>query len=282
MIGLDNFYGGILVSGGSGANLAGLTVARNIFFESKNIRKTGLFGQQPFTVYSSIEVHGCVDKSVELLGIGTNHLRKVGVNADYTMNIGELIGQIEKDIQDGFKPFCVVGSAGTVNTGAIDDLNRIADICRKYEMWFHVDGAYGGLAASLDSIGPKYAGMHRADSVAIDFHKWLYQPFEVGCLLVRNWKTLRNAYFKKADYLDTSLEQGGRVDFNEHMFQLSRNNKALKVWMTYKTYGLKRIKQMIQKDIDLSKYLADRVEESSDFILKARSDLAIACFSIQR
>ena len=281
MLGLDDFHGGILVSGGSGANLAGLTVARNIFFEKENIRKTGLFGRKPFTVYSSIEVHGCVDKSIEILGIGTNHLRKVRVNEDYTMNLEALIDQIESDIEAGFQPFCVVGNAGTVNTGAIDDMNRIADICLKYNMWFHVDGAYGGLAGSLDSIRNKYAGMHRANSVAIDFHKWLYQPFEVGCLLVRDWTTLRNAYFKKADYLDTSLEQQGRVDFNEHMFQLSRNNKALKVWMSYKTYGTTRIKQMIQKDIDLSAYLADQVKNTNDFILKARSDLAIACFQFK-
>ncbi len=146
-------------------------------------------------------------------------------------------------------------------------------------MWFHREGAYGGLVAALDSLKEAYKGIELADSLAVDFHKWLYQPFEAGCLIVKDWQTLRRAYFKQADYLDTSLETGeGRLDFNEHYFQLSRNAKAFKVWMSLKAYGAQAMKEMIQKDIDLAQYLADRVEEAPDFELQARSDLAIACF----
>jgi len=278
MIGYGNKVGGVLVSGGSSANLNGLTIARNIFFEKNEIRKKGLFNQKPFTVYASKEVHGCIDKSVELLGIGSDQLRKVGTNPDFTINLIALEKQIRKDIKVGFKPFCLVGTAGTINTGAIDNLEALADLAKKYTLWFHVDGAYGGLAACLDSIKDKYSGLNRADSVAMDFHKWLYQPFEAGCVLVNNWDTLRRTFYKKADYLDTKLEHHGRLDFNEHTFQLSRNAKSLKIWMSVKAYGMRRIRSMIQKDIDLTHYLSDQVEAANDFELKARSHLAVSCF----
>lgn len=272
--------GGAMVSGGSEANLAGLTVARNIFFRKFDIKRKGLFGLKPFMVYCSKETHNCTDKSLSLLGIGTNQLRHIDTNADLTINTEALEKQIQADIASGFMPFCVVGNAGTVNTGAIDDLNALADIAQKYEMWFHIDGAYGGLASSLPSLKAKYAGLERANSVALDFHKWLYQPFEIGCVLVRNWGIMRDTYYKEADYLATELQENAnaRLEFNEHYFQLSRNAKAFKAWMSVKAYGFDRIQQMIQKDIDLTNYLIKLVEESSDFELKSKADLAVACF----
>ncbi|MEO0470274.1 MAG: pyridoxal-dependent decarboxylase, partial [Bacteroidota bacterium] len=184
MMQLGKDVGGVLVSGGSAANLAGLTVARNLFLEKSEVRKQGLFGQKPLVVYASREVHGCVDKSLEVLGIGTDNLRKIDTNAAFEIDTQALIEQIESDLQNDLQPFCVVGTAGTVNTGAIDDLKSLRQIADRYQMWFHVDGAYGGLAAALPGLRPAYNGIELADSVAIDFHKWLYQPFEVGCLLV--------------------------------------------------------------------------------------------------
>jgi aromatic-L-amino-acid decarboxylase len=271
--------GGALVSGGSAANLAGLTVARNTFFRKLNLNKTGLFGKQPFKVYCSKETHNSIDKSVALLGIGTDNLMRIATNPDYTIDITALENQIVEDIQNGFVPFCIVGNAGTVNTGAIDDLETLANLATKYKTWFHIDGAYGGLASSLPNLKSKYAGIEKADSVALDFHKWLYQPFEIGCVLVKNWDILRETYFKQADYLDTAFEEkSDRLEFNEHYFQLSRNAKALKVWMSLKAYGFSKIQEMIQKDIDLTHYLADLIRKSDDFELKAISDLAIACF----
>jgi aromatic-L-amino-acid decarboxylase len=271
--------GGALVSGGSAANLAGLTVARNTFFRKLNLNKTGLFGKQPFKVYCSKETHNSIDKSVALLGIGTDNLMRIATNPDYTIDINALENQIVEDIQNGFIPFCIVGNAGTVNTGAIDDLETLANLATKYKTWFHIDGAYGGLASSLPNLKSKYAGIEKADSVALDFHKWLYQPFEIGCVLVKNWDILRETYFKQADYLDTAFEEkSDRLEFNEHYFQLSRNAKALKVWMSLKAYGFTKIQEMIQKDIDLTHYLADLIRKSDDFELKAVSDLAIACF----
>ncbi|MEP5613894.1 MAG: pyridoxal-dependent decarboxylase [Cyclobacteriaceae bacterium] len=278
MMNFSSHATGVLVSGGSAANLTGLTVARNIFFEKNDVRKKGLFGMKPITSYSSSEVHSCVDKSLDELGIGTDHLRKIKVNDDFTINLTALEEAIEDDIKNGFTPFCIVGTAGTVNTGAVDDLAGLAAISKKFDLWFHVDGAYGGLASSLDSIKDKYKGIDLADSLAVDFHKWLYQSFEAGCLLVKDWQTLRRSYFKKASYLDATLEDEGRLNFNEHYFQLSRSAKALKIWMSIKSYGIRRIKEMIQKDIDLTHYLADQIDASDDFELSSKSSLAVACF----
>jgi len=271
--------GGVLVSGGSAANLTGLTVGRNIFFEKEGIRKKGLFGQKPFVVYASDEVHSCVDKSVELMGIGTDHLRKIKTDDHFQIRVDLLEEQIKCDLKNGLQPFCLIGNAGTVNTGAIDDLNGLADLAEKYGLWYHIDGAYGALAGVLDSTKKAYKGMDRADSIALDFHKWLYVPFEAGCTLVRSWDKLKRTYFKKAAYLDTELTNDGhRLEFNEHYFQLSRNSKAFKVWMTIKAYGIERIKAMIQKDIDLTFYLNDLISASSDFELVADSKLAVSCF----
>lgn len=279
MIGFTPEAGGVMVSGGSAATLTGLTVARNVFFREHKLNQAGLFGIRPFTVYCSSETHNSTDKSVALLGIGTDQLRRIPATADFKMDLHALEEQIKIDIAAGYTPFCIVGNAGTVNTGAIDDLRGLAKLAQQYKMWFHVDGAYGGLIASLDEMKHLYAGIELADSIALDFHKWLYQPFEIGCTLVRNWGLLRESYFKQADYLDTSLEASNqRLEFNEHYFQLSRNAKAFKVWMSLKAYGFKQIQAMMRKDLDLTRYLEKQIQASPDFELLTQSDLAIACF----
>ncbi|MBK8349030.1 MAG: pyridoxal-dependent decarboxylase [Saprospiraceae bacterium] len=279
MVGFTLDAGGAMVSGGSEANLAGLTVARNIFFKKNNIQKNGLFNLPPFTLYCSQETHNCIDKSVSLLGIGSKHIRRIETNDDYTIHIPSLINQIEQDIKDGFTPFCIIGNAGTVNTGAIDDLKALADVSARYETWFHIDGAYGGLASALPEIKSLYAGIEKADSIALDFHKWLYQPFEIGCILVRDWKKLNETYYKPADYLESvQNDLSLRLEFNEHYFQLSRNAKAFKVWMSVKAYGFSKIIKMIQKDIALTQYLSKLITESDDFEIKSVSALAIVCF----
>ena len=277
-IGYDPEAAGVLVSGGSAANLTGLTVARNVYFEEKNISRKGLFGMKPFTVYASEETHNCVDKSVDILGIGLDQYRKIPVNKDFTINVSVLKTQIARDIRDGFEPFCLIGNAGTVNTGAIDALEELAIIARENHMWFHVDGAYGALAAGTSLVQNHYKGIEKADSVALDFHKWLYQPFEAGCTLIRNWKQFNQTYFKKASYLATDQEDHGRLDLNEHQFQLSRNAKALKIWMSFKAYGAGRLKAMIEKDIQLTRYLAEVVTSSHDFELSSDPLLGIVCF----
>ncbi|ELR68868.1 hypothetical protein C900_05694 [Fulvivirga imtechensis AK7] len=277
-IGYGDAAGGVLVSGGSAANLTGLTVARNVFLESENVRKSGLFGFKPLIIYASDEVHGCIDKSVELLGIGSDNFRKIPTHSDFIIDLEALEHQILLDIENGKRPFCIIGNAGTVNTGAIDPLDRLADLADKYNLWYHIDGAYGGLAAAVDDLRKKYKGIERADSIAIDFHKWLYQPFEAGCTLVKNWDQLNRTFYKRAAYLDTDTKTDQRFDFNEHHFQLSRNAKALKIWMSFKAYGAEVIRACIEKDIRLTKYLADQITQSQDFELCNIPDLSVACF----
>ncbi len=277
-MGYGSNVGGVLVSGGSAANLTGLTVARNVFFEKEDIRNKGLFGFKPFIVYASDEVHGCVDKSIELLGIGMNNYRKIATDKNCEIDLEALRSQITQDIKDGYTPFCIIGNAGTVNTGAIDPLDKLADIANEFNMWYHIDGAYGGLAGGLASISEKFKGIEKADSVAVDFHKWLYQPLEAGCTLVKNWKKLNQTFYKKAAYLDTDSRDDGRFDFNEHHFQLSRNAKALKVWMSFKAYGADAFKAAIQKDIDLAKYLADQIKLHQNFELCNDPELSVTCF----
>ena len=141
---------------------------------------------QQLTVYASTEVHSCNQKAVELLGLGTKHLRKIPVNDDYTIDLDVLKQTIQADREAGYRPICVIGSAGTVNTGAIDDLNALADLCREQDLWFHVDGAIGAIALLAENVKPQLSGIERADSVALDLHKWLHIPFEAGCVLMQD------------------------------------------------------------------------------------------------
>ena len=277
-IGYDLQAGGVLCSGGSAANLTGLTVARNLFFEKEKVKEKGLFGMKPFIVYGSDQVHNSIDKSVEVLGIGTSNYRKIKTNPDYTLDIQALADQINEDVKNGFTPFCVVGNAGTVNTGAVDNLEEIAEIASRYKMWFHVDGAYGGLAASSDLVKGLYKGLDKADSVTIDFHKWLYQPLEAGCLLVKSADYLKRTFYKTAAYLSTDNKDDGRFDFNEHHFQLSRNAKALKIWMSFKAYGAENLVRMIEKDILLTKYLKEELLKTGEFEISNQPQLSVLCF----
>ncbi|PCE66685.1 pyridoxal phosphate-dependent decarboxylase family protein [Sediminicola luteus] len=278
-IGYSDTAAGVMVSGGSGANLTGLNVARNVFLAEQNMAQSGLFGLNPITVYGSTETHNSVEKSLVVLGIGTDNYRKIPTSVDFKIRLDLLEQAIQKDLEAGFSPFCIIGNAGTVNTGAIDDLEALAQLAKKYRMWFHVDGAYGGVAAALESVKPHYNGLEKADSVALDFHKWLYQPYEIGCTLVKDWGQLKRTFFQKADYLDTALQDTSeRLEINEHYFQLSRNAKAFKVWMSIKAYGFGAIKAMIQKDIDLTRYLAQQVRLADDYELVATDVLGVACF----
>ena len=270
---------GVLVSGGSAANLTCLTVARNQM-AGLEVKKKGLYGQKPLVLYISSEVHYCVEKSAEMLGIGSDYVRKIPVHADLTINCDVLLRTIEEDLSHDLRPFCVVASAGTVNTGMVDPLEKIADICDRYRLWFHVDGAYGGVASSVTQVAPLYRGLERADSIAVDPHKWLYVPLEAGCALFKREEEIPATYSHVPDYLVADKAGQQRRDYMEYGFQLSRSDRALKIWMTFKTFGASNLQTAIEQDIEKTRYLANKLRRSELFEVVAQGPLSIVCYRL--
>jgi glutamate/tyrosine decarboxylase-like PLP-dependent enzyme len=219
-------------------------------------------------------------KAVELMGMGRASLGVVGVDDGYRMRMDELTDAVAGDRGRGYRPLCVVGSAGTVNTGATDDLSAIADLCAAEGMWFHLDGAFGALAYLSERLRPALSGMERADSLAFDLHKWGYVPYDVGCVLVRDAELHRAAFATDASYL-TSLERGpvaGGIRFAERTPELSRAFRALKVWMSLKTLGVNALVEQIEKNVEQAAYLARLVEASPVLELAADVSLNLVCF----
>ncbi len=271
---------GILVSGGSMANITALTVARNSFGEEK-IRQKGLKAASgQLLIYCSVETHSCIQKAAEIIGLGTDAVRKIGVNERFELDVQLLKAQLEEDLQAGFLPFCLVGTAGTVNTGAIDPMAELLEISRAYGLWFHVDGAYG----ALGKLDPNYAdalrAIEEADSLAFDLHKWLYVPYEVGCTLIRDSKKHRDSFAITPNYLLQEKRglSGGLDSINNYGFELSRGFKALKVWMSIKEHGRAKYAAMIAQNNRHAAYLAELVEENPNLELTAPLSMSITCF----
>ena len=270
---------GILVSSGSAANLTSLIVARDAMLPEA--LDEGLFaaGERPY-IYASDEVHNSVDKAVGILGLGRASLRRIPVKEDFTMDIEALRRAIAEDKRGGGKPICVVGTAGTVATGAIDDLSQLADICKEHGLWFHVDGAFGAIAALSDKLRPRLKGMERADSLAFDLHKWLYVNFDAGCVLVRRPEAQLKSFSIPASYLST-LKGGvatGPHRFGEMGIDLSRGFRALKAWMSFKTYGFDQYARLVDQNVAQAGFLAGLVEADKRLELVAPVPLNVVCF----
>jgi glutamate/tyrosine decarboxylase-like PLP-dependent enzyme len=280
MFGFPPSASGLLVSGGSMANLVGLTVARNSR-AGYDVREEGVGGApRPLRVYASTEVHSCVHKSVELLGLGRKALRLVDVRSDLTIDTNSLRRAIREDRARGLHPFCVVGCAGTVNTGATDPLDALADICKEEDLWFHVDGAFGALAALSPALRHIVKGMERADSLAFDMHKWMYLPYEVGCTLVRDADAHRQAFALTPHYLEHTTRGigGGEMWFSDYGVQLSRGFKALKVWMSIQEHGIEKFGRLILQNVEQARYLERLVSSTPGLELVAGVPLNIVCF----
>jgi len=263
------------------ANFTALAAARRAVAPG-NVREEGLAGEgKPrLVVYASDQVHHCVDKAVDLLGLGTKNLRKIETDANFRIRMDLLERAVASDRRAGSSPAIVVGNAGTVNTGAIDPLEEMADFCGRESLWFHVDGAYGAMAALSPRLRPHFVGMERADSIAVDPHKWLYVPYEAGATLVREPGRLAAAFRKFPEYLASDPESPfpGPAWFAERGVELSRGFKALKVWMGMKTHGRRGYARAIENDVRLAHFLAAEVDRRPDFERLAPTVLSIANF----
>jgi glutamate/tyrosine decarboxylase-like PLP-dependent enzyme len=274
---------GLLTSGCSASNLIGLTVARNTK-AGYDLRKQGLLAApQKMVLYASAETHSSLQKAVELLGLGSDSLRKIPVNGVLQIDLQALKAAVQKDRASGYLPFCVIGAAGTTNTGAIDDLNALADICQEENLWFHVDGAFGAWAAIAPRSKHLVAGMERADSLAFDLHKWMNLPYAIGSILVRNEVDHRMAFSLTPTYLAHGDGQRGftGVDVpwvSDYSYELSRGFPALKAWMTIKETGLRKYGRIIQKNIDQAHDLARLVESEPNLELALPVSLNVVCF----
>ena len=275
--GMPEGAGGLVTSGGSMANFVALKVARDRALGLES-RESGI-GAARLTAYTSGEVHFATTRAADMLGLGSSSVRQISFDYRYKIDVGELRETIRRDRSDGFTPFSVIATAGTVGTGAVDPLDVIAEICESEGLWMHVDAAYGGPGVFTDELKPLFAGIERAQSIAFDPHKWLYTPQSGGVVLVRDLQWLSDSFAAHATYVHEDKELTGRgIDFGMMGPQLSRSFWALKIMVSLLAYGTRAYSERIAHDVALARYLAELVEEHDELELMAPVELSICCF----
>jgi aromatic-L-amino-acid/L-tryptophan decarboxylase len=236
--------------------------------------------KQLMTVYASSETHGWLKKGCQFLGLGNRAIRFLPTNDRFQIDLNALREAIRRDVEAGYKPIAVIGTAGTVNTGAVDDLEGIAEICREHDLWFHIDGAFGAFARITDRFADTVRGLEMADSIGFDLHKWMYMPFEIACVLVKDGEAHREAFAMNASYIAETTRGviAGGLPFAERGLELTRNFKALKVWMSLKAHGISTFQNLIEQNIEQAKYLERRINEAPELELLAPVSLNVVCF----
>jgi aromatic-L-amino-acid decarboxylase len=269
ILGFNAEVGGLFVSGGSMANLAAIAAARQAKDSSSGRLR----------IYASRETHFSVAKAAALLGIGRENVCHVAVDERFRIRVDDLVAKITADAEEGYVPFCVVANAGTVNTGAVDPLAEIREVADRLQLWMHVDGSYGALAVLARSARGLLAGIERADSVALDPHKWLYLPVDVGCVIYRAPEIARAAFAHEAEYTRIIGEEADEAfAFWDYGPELSRRFRALKVWMLLKGVGLHSLGEAIESNLACARYFESMVRATDDFEMVAPVELSIFCF----
>jgi glutamate/tyrosine decarboxylase-like PLP-dependent enzyme len=280
IFGFPQTAGGILTSGASMANITALVIARNQLLPP-DIKQKGVRAApgQPL-IYGSSETHNCVIKGAVVIGIGSEHFRKVPVDSDYRIRLDELKRMIREDRAAGHLPFCIVGNAGTVNTGAIDDLTGLAEIARAEGLWFHIDGAFGAVPVLLPEFAEQLRGLREADSLSFDFHKWFYVNYDVAAVLIRDGAAHREAFSSPVSYLATHERglAGGPEPLSNFGMELSRGFRALKVWMLLKQNGIGKYEELVRRNIGQARYLAGLVASAAELELMAPVPMNIVCY----
>ena len=267
--GLPAGAGGVFVSGGTLANLTALAVARQV-------KVTGPL--EKATVYFSDQAHSSLEKALRVIGLPERNQRKLPSDAFFRTPIAELGRQIEQDRAAGMHPFCVIASAGTTNTGAIDPLPELAALCREQGLWLHVDGAYGAPARITERGRQLLRGVELADSLSLDPHKWLFQPYETGCVLVRNRDHLRDTFRILPEYLKDTQQHTGEFNFTDYGIQLTRNFRALKLWMSIKVFGLAAFRAAIERGFVLGEFTEACLRRMPGWEIVTPAQMGIVCF----
>ena len=280
MFGFPSEASGIFVTGTSMANLMAVLVARTAVL-GQSVRQCGLGDEgAQLTAYTSTAAHGCIAKAMDIAGFGSDALRCIDADRSHRIDVAALRARIACDRNSGLKPFLVVGSAGTVDIGAIDDLHALSALCREEKLWFHVDGAYGALGILSPVLAPRLAGLEHADSIAFDFHKWGQVPYDAGFLMVRDGRQHRETFSAPAAYLrrETRGLAAGSAWPCDLGPDLSRGFRALKTWFTLKAYGTEKLGAIITRTCALAKYLEARILAEPRLELLAPVQLNIVCF----
>ncbi len=267
--GLPDTAGGTFVSGGSMANLTALAVARQVMLAGD---------MAGAVVYSSDQTHSCIARGMRILGFKPEQLRSTPSDQGFRLDVPELKRAIEKDRAAGLVPFCVTATAGTTNTGSIDPLEEIADLCADEKLWFHIDGAYGAPAMLTEQGQNLLKGIERADTLVLDPHKWLFQPFEMGCLLVREASWMEKTFSKVPEYLEDTETEEGEVNFWERGVQLTRKFRALKLWLSVQVFGWEAFKEAIQRGFRSAEFIEDLVQDLPDWRVVTPAQLGIITF----
>jgi aromatic-L-amino-acid/L-tryptophan decarboxylase len=280
LFGYPDSAGGLMTSGGSMATLTALSAALHARC-GDSFRNTGLQGRaKPLVLYTSAEAHRCVEKDAVILGLGLDNVRKIPVDEHFRMRVGLLQAAVDADRRAGREPFCVVAAAGTINTGAVDPIDALADFCEREKLWLHVDGAYGALFVISETKKDLLRPCGRADSIALDPHKLLFAPLEAGCVLVKDAGALRRAFGFSSSYL-TADPDPLLTNFMDYGPQLSRSFKAFKVWCALQAFGVDAFVDAIDHQLDVAAYRGERIAAQAAFELMAPVTLSAVCFRLR-